>query len=50
MKKQSGPSARELPGMEELREFIDNELHSVIGECTLLNHSARYRCRSVCVG
>lgn len=31
MKKQAGPSVKELPGIEELRVFIENEEHSVIG-------------------
>jgi hypothetical protein len=31
MKKQAGPSARDLPGIEELRVFIENEEHSIIG-------------------
>lgn len=33
MMKQSGPSARELPGTEEVRVFIESEEHSVVGEC-----------------
>ena len=32
MKKQAGPSAKELADVEAVKKFIDNEEHSIIGE------------------
>lgn len=35
MKKQSGPSSRDLPNIEKCTAFIDSEDPSIIGECKL---------------